>query len=352
MKGILITILSILTGVYVFAQISPQAVMVKDIELKNIDDSLSVRFTFFAGEKATKSNYNLVALPILYNKTDSIGLPLIVIQGKKARIAEERYSLATGKTADTYSLLLENGESVAYKATVPFQPWMNGANLTLNGLSVGCCSSSEVSLGDIAEHILIKDETEPVSEEIPFVAPVTTYKGDTSSLDGALTIYFRQGKKMIDYEFKDNQRTLVKLISAIRTIQESNNSRIAHIIIAGFASPEGSIAFNEKLAGDRAIALKQLLLEYTSLRQDQIQIHNGSVDWSGLRELVSESDMFEKHQILNIIDNTPIWDSQQQRGRLNKLMNFNGGEPYQYMLNTFFPLLRNATYVKVYYESL
>jgi len=352
MKGILITIVSILTGVYAFAQISPQAVTVKDIQFKNMDDSLSVSFTLLTGEKATKSNYNLVVQPVLYNEIDSVGLPPIVIQGKKARIAEERYSLATGKTADMHSLLLENGESVAYKATVPFQSWMNGANLTLNGLSVGCCSASEVLLGDIAENILIEDEIEQVTEQTAFVAPVTSYKGETSSLDGALTVYFRQGKKVIEYEFKDNQRTLVKLISAIRSIQESNNTKIAHILIAGFASPEGSPAFNERLAGDRAVALKQLVLEYTSLRQDQIQIHNGSVDWAGLRKLVSESDMYEKYQILDIIDNTPNWDSQQQRGRLNRLMNLNGGESYRYMLNTFFPLLRNATYVKVYYENL
>jgi len=366
MKGILITILSILTGICTTGQIPLKAIIVDNIESKHINHDVTIGFTLYAGDKATTNNYNLVVHPVLLNETDSLNLPLIIIQGRNARIAEERYILATGQANIDNSYYLDNGESVAYTATVPFQAWMEGADLDLQGMSIGCCSATEVTLGNIAQNLLGKTEVieevpveqptyyttaDQLANKYPFLSSIENYDR-SGSRDGALTIYFRQGKRIIDRAYKDNNRSLVELVSAVRAIQSSTDSRIVRILIAGYASPEGAAAFNEQLAGDRAAALKQFLFEYTALRQDQIQMHNGAVDWAGLRKLVAESGMYEKQQILDIIDNTPLWDSDQQRGRLGRLMNLNGGEPYRYMLNNFFPLLRNAAYIKVYYENL
>jgi hypothetical protein len=55
--------------------------------------------------------------------------------------------------------------------------------------------------------------------------------------------------------------------------------------------------------------------------------------------------------VLEIIDTTPIWDPQNGDGRENALRRLNGGATYRYMLRNFFPELRHAAYIKVFYEN-
>ena len=81
------------------------------------------------------------------------------------------------------------------------------------------------------------------------------------------------------------------------------------------------------------------------LGAEQIELYNGKVNWGGLRKLVAQSSMPYRDQVLNIIDNTPDYRRQAE------LMRLGGGAPYRYMLNNLFPELRNATYIKVYYEN-
>jgi hypothetical protein len=142
------------------------------------------------------------------------------------------------------------------------------------------------------------------------------------------------------------------MISCIRAIQASKDSRIVRIIIAGFASPEGSFLFNDRLAWERAVSIKEVVLNNTNLSNRAVNIYNGSVDWRGLYRLVAESDMYHKYQILNVIDFTPTWGDARHLSRLDELKRLNGGEPYRYMLANIFPLLRNAAYIKVYYENV
>ena len=66
--------------------------------------------------------------------------------------------------------------------------------------------------------------------------------------------------------------------------------------------------------------------------------------------MVAKSDMAYRDRILSIIDNVPE-SGYGGLSRQAELMRLGGGEPYRYMLNNFFPELRNATYIKVYYEN-
>jgi hypothetical protein len=123
------------------------------------------------------------------------------------------------------------------------------------------------------------------------------------------------------------------------------------IVIAGFASPEGSPELNDRLALDRAVAVKEFMMDNSSVEGRSIRIFNGGTDWAGLKKLVEESDIYRKQRIVDIIENTPVWDSRRGVGRRGELMRLDGGDPYRYMLTNFFPQLRQAAYIRVYYES-
>ena len=160
-----------------------------------------------------------------------------------------------------------------------------------------------------------------------------------------LTVYFRQGRNNIDLAYRDNSYSLSRLIAAVRELQSSTDSRVTKIVIAGFASPEGSAELNFRLGQTRAETTHRYLIENGVLGAEQIELYNGKVNWGGLRKLVAQSSMPYRDQVLNIIDNTPDYRRQAE------LMRLGGGAPYRYMLNNLFPELRNATYIKVYYEN-
>ncbi|WP_307756627.1 OmpA family protein [uncultured Alistipes sp.] len=384
------------------AQVDKYAVETADIKLIRTGEDVTVTFTVDAGKRVAKRGYTLVVDPVISNGANAKQLPAIVIRGRTARVNTLRHELATGaKTHRQAPVYVSAGKKVNYKTTIPYETWMHGAQLILNGVSVGCCSSQQTSIGLIADNILQGESTTEIQiVEVPvsaptasvgdqlaaqysFIAPVTEFeearktptglfdynmplnlgKGLTTpeqneverfindTREGSISIYFRQGRRNIDRNYMGNNKLLVELISAVRALTASQDSRVVRIVIAGFASPEGTAATNDRLAWERAVAVKSFLTANSGVNPDVIQIYNGSVDWIGLRAQVVASDMYQKYSIIDVIDNTPVWDSYRKVGRHGELMRLDGGTPYRYMVREFFPKLRQAAYIKVYYEN-
>lgn len=164
--------------------------------------------------------------------------------------------------------------------------------------------------------------------------------------EGAILIHFSRSATIIDRYYQENNTSLVTLASVLKMIQVSDDSRVSKIVVAGFASPEGLLSENERLAQKRAFAVRNFILANSTVHADSIYLYNGSEDWRGLRKLVAASDMEAKNEILRIIDNVPI-----KAGREKRLMDLAGGAPYRWMALHFFPKLRNAAYIKVYYTD-
>jgi outer membrane protein OmpA-like peptidoglycan-associated protein len=327
----------------------------------------------------------------------------VAVEGRRAR-AEEAPAGADGGPIEVAHTISRSG-SVDYRTTVPFQSWMVGGRLEFEGLGAGCCTVEMVELGVLADNILtdapvpvqtiqsirpiqtIQPEeyiAEPrttgqaVARDYTFVRPLAEFEaamepgerfdhhtryetvrpaseGLQRSVeriidrgnDGSMTVYFRQGSKRLERGYMGNNRSLGNLIAAIRSIARSQDSRIARIVIAGFASPEGSLGFNERLAWDRAVALRNFICSNSPVRPEQVYIHNGSVDWLGLRDMIERGDMWDKWRILDVIDRAPSWGEQ----RLRTLQRLDGGEPYRIMLRDYFPYLRQAAFIKVFFED-
>ena len=66
-------------------------------------------------------------------------------------------------------------------------------------------------------------------------------------------------------------------------------------------------------------------------------------DWEKLRELVDASNLPEREEVLQIIDQVDIF-----KGREKLLMDLNGGITYRTMLKDFFPLLRRVEIIVEY----
>lgn len=399
MKRFLLTYIILFASVPAMAQ-ATNTVTVSNIEFRRVDTVVNATFEVRVGKKATRSNYSLVMIPMLQHGVDKMEMPPVVVQGKKAAIAADRHEMAKGGNFDTSeATFTRNGETVGYKFSFRYEPWMSGSQFVFDGVSVGCCSATDAGIGLIAENVLpeppkrevviYETETETIETRqstgdklaitYSFLAPVDDYEsarkkaasGDLfdhanpsnvtnqhdidryidENRDGSLTVYFKQGNSTVDPNFRSNYRSLNDLLTAVRMIESSEDSKVVRVVIAGFASPEGTASINDRLAWDRAVAVKNFLLNNSSLKGITVNIHNGSVDWQALRNMVAASDMYDKYSIMDIIDNTPVWNEQGQASRQTRLRNLNGGAAYRHMYEHFFPELRNATYIKIYYEN-
>ena len=197
-----------------------------------------------------------------------------------------------------------------------------------------------------------------LAQSYSYIAPYEEFQesGDPVVLSDderkqAITVHFVQGGYTVSESYGDNRQALVDIMTSIRVIENSADSEVAVVTIAGFSSPEGNYQTNERLAERRAGAVKAYILNRSGVRPDQIKVHTVGIDWQGLRILVEASDMPSRRAVLDIIDNTPVWDAQRQTGRHGELMRLDGGDTYRYMMREFFPQLRNAAYIKVYYRN-
>jgi hypothetical protein len=225
---------------------------------------------------------------------------------------------------------------------------MEGARLVAEVLTVGCCSFMRGDDFPICEILLPKAEPLPVAAEAPAPVPVPEPAAEpTEPVENLLYIVlFRQGRAEIDPSLDENAVTLEDMVRSLDDIDGGVN-----IVVAGYASPEGSFAVNDRLSRRRAEAVKRYLLLHTGLSADDITAYTGAENWDGLREQVEKSDMPCRDEVLRIIDTVPIWDSAARRGRESELMKLGAGVPYKYMYRHFFPLLRNAAYIKIYIDK-
>ena len=119
------------------------------------------------------------------------------------------------------------------------------------------------------------------------------------------------------------------------------------VVIVGLASIEGSVAFNEHLAGRRAEVLKDYLDARVDMPDGVYEVVGAGEAWADLRDVIAESDLDERQELLQIIDNTP--DENLREQRIRKL---NGGRPYQYLKQSVFADQRNSGYIRAYYEAV
>lgn len=175
----------------------------------------------------------------------------------------------------------------------------------------------------------------------------STYRRVIKEGTAGLNCYFSypQGGWQIRKDYGGNAGELEKLDKFMRSSFADTLIYVRRITLTGYCSIEGSYAANEKLAHDRANGFRNYLNSvYGLARRYPVEVHYVGEDWERLRELVEASTLPGRTEVLAVIDNTDIF-----KGREKKLMDLQGGVPYNLMLAELFPLLRRVE-IRVEYD--
>lgn len=114
-------------------------------------------------------------------------------------------------------------------------------------------------------------------------------------------------------------------------------SRLEKFEICGYSSPDGPYAFNSRLAGDRAGAVRKYFNHTWGIPMESITVRKEAEDWAKTRELIAESDISGKDNVLAIIDGESDGDR-----RETKLRALNGGRTWRELATNVFPHVRRA----------
>lgn len=347
-----------------FCSAQGKGVKISNSFVKKLGDQVSVSFDIESG--AVLSNYKIVVSPVLYDgKGNSVKLAPVSLTGKKKNLSDLR---SDNIGYDRVVMERTSPKKMRYATAVPFQPWMEYVSLVVEQKKEGCCGSEILNPQVLADNILLYydivphydtipvpyalTELEKYDLENPFLHPMEDYGKRYEILEkdrekGSSIVYFKVGSHQIDLGFQGNDKVFAAIQKAFDLIAADPNATLKNIMIAGYASPEGSLAFNTKLAQNRAESVRQFLqMRLRHTNEHQFEVYNGREDWGGLREKVEKSFMAEQREVLYIIDSYSI-EQEERKARLQQL---HGGVPYRYMLDHFYPLLRSAGYIQVYYE--
>ena len=346
-------------------------------------DSLHIELLLNLSDAKAGNAEAYLFTPVLRGAGRLQELPAVVVSGRRRARADHRRQALQPSPGylPPYRTLYDRNrkDSIIYKVSVAYSPWMEHASLVLMRERRDCCRMKmlgvEPVITDLAltspfhvpqgqtvipQAIIERSENATNRQETPSrpdcmpcaecTAMVTYLTPDMEtqkhrSESATLYIDYPTGVYDVRREFHNNRPELKKLDSLMRPLTEGNLASISSISICGYASPDGTYKDNEILASNRARCFKEYMHTTYAPEHDLYKVSSVPEDWDGLVELLQLRPMNHGDEVLSLIARTSIFE-----GREKQLMDMYGGTVYRELLKSYFPQLRRIR-ITVGYEA-
>ena len=308
-------------------------------QVERTGDRLQVNFTLDGSGLEIRPNDQLKIQPVLIRRQDTVRLPYILLPGtirdkmnrRMARLYDEETLFS-----DPYLTVVQDkyrNPVVDYRQSLPFEDWMYGSRLELMQEVYGCPGCYKklavVALDRLApvyapRAMFIVPEAEAVKKR---EEQVTAY------------IHFVVARYEIQPDFDNNAAELAKMDRLTENILHDKNTAPTAIRLTGYASPEGTYAYNTRLSQNRTEATKNYIADKFHPDPSLFITHSVPEDWEGVRRWVEASDIPYRTQVLDIIAHTENPDARDAEIRA-----LDGGATYRMLLHDVYPSLRRVDY--------
>ena len=331
-------IMGLLAGIVpLHAQENRGEVCVDDCRMERHGEYMSVDMTLDLSSLDVESNRAVVLTPTMVNGVDTLRLPSVGIYGRRRYYHYlrngEAGSMLTGPDEESYRATRKPSE-VTYSRVIPYDAWMNGAELQLTRRDYGCCrtllASDSRAVGEYAE----QREFFPL---LVYVQPKAEAV-KSRSLEGSAYIDFPVDKTTIYPDYRRNSVELGKIRGTIDSVRNDGDITITSVWLKGYASPESPYSHNEELALGRTEALKSYIQQLYHFEAGIITTAHEAEDWAGLRRCVDSSDLAHRAEILAIIDSDREPDNKEW------CIKSTYPEEYRMLVDRCYPALRHTDY--------
>ena len=167
----------------------------------------------------------------------------------------------------------------------------------------------------------------------------------------AMQIRFRVSTSHIDPKYMNNKDSLARIVEWINQVQQDSMVEIVNVEFGGAVSPEGSVRFNHYLSNARLSALEKYIRSKIEIPNNIIIRNDRYIAWEQLKEMVYNSDLHNKQEIIEILDSENRSTGEQLDSRINDLKKMDNGITWKKLFNMFFMDMRNAYTVLVTKKS-
>ncbi len=330
---------AILLALFCLAQADAQSIFdgevtIKDFSFKRNGDYMYLDMKIDLSSLDVHNNRATTLSPFVVNGEQAVDLHSIGIYGRRRYFTYVRNDWSTlGKEGDMIIKEKECPEVINYKASIPYEEWLNGATVVIGNRTYGCCNKildeRFAELGSY-NHYTYKPQ-------FVFVRP-TAEAVKTRSLAGSAFVDFVVSQTVIRPEYRNNQVELAKIIGTIDSVRNDKDITITAVSIKGFASPESPYSNNTRLAKGRTEALKKYVSNLYKFPAGFISTSYEPENWEGLRKFVVESNLEHRDEIIALIDGPREPDNKEWK------LKSTYPEEYKYLLATCYPALRRSDY--------
>jgi len=316
--------------------------------LEQVSDSLlHFRMVLEVQGKAVDAKRSMLYIPALVGDSLSLVFSPVLINGSQRHKLYKRAQVLQRQNNDSlyYAILLARKDSaylVDYDVTVPYEEWMDSADIHLTVQDAGCAGcyrNQELILAGSLR------KTEPEIPDVYFPNPKVNFvvpaeeeiKKRTAA--GKAYLDFQTKQTAIQPNYMNNKRELKKIYQTLDRIIKNPDAHVTSISVLGFASPEGLAQTNLTLSAQRAVSLKEHLKSLYPLDKVFFTADGGGEDWDGLKTLLDSSAIPQKANLRKIIEDNPSIAT-----RKSLLQKYSKGLPYKEMQKTLFPYLRKVNY--------
>ncbi|MDR1865577.1 MAG: DUF3868 domain-containing protein [Bacteroidales bacterium] len=315
-------------------------------ELAQFGDSVYVNLTIGLKGFAIRDNTSLMLIPKLVSPDREMELPGLLINGhgrNKAYLRANALQLRKGKTVTEPHMVVvqekdEDLDNVEYNYVMPFEDWMREAHLDL--------IKDDCLCGGAVQHVTIERLVNRMLMEyrqgIAYdIAPLTVYirpkneKVKQRHDEEAVLFDFPPSQSRIIPELGNNMREMYRLVTMIKKFWNDQRLNVVAVEVVGYASPEGSLELNERLAIERAQMTRDFLITLSDLPDDLYVAKSGGEDWDMLASIFRDSMVDYKKDVLYILEH--FQSAEMRKFKLRAL------PQYQQILRDIFPMLRRVS---------
>lgn len=327
-----IAALTINTGLS--AQTVLDDIKINDAGLNRNDSYMTADMDIDLSGFALSSNRAVILTPYIVKDTIRQALPSLGFYGRNryyyyVRNGQDR----PGGKADTAYRDNDMPEYLPYLANVPYQAWMQGAQLVLEKKVYGCCTKElETSSCSLDKYLIYEPE-------YVYVRPPKVGTKKSRSLEGVAYVDYPVSQTVIYKDYHNNRTELAKIEDLIDSVKFDPDVTITSIFVKGYASPESPYDNNTRLAKGRTQAIKQYVLDlYNDIEADLISTAFEPENWEGLREYLVKSKLPNKKAIIALVDGPDKPD------RKEWLIKSRYPADYKVLLKDCYPFLRRTDY--------
>ena len=325
---------------------------------------INVRLQLGSGDVRITTDDRLILMPRIVSASgDSVyELPPVEFAGRRNKKYFDRRAALDGAERPS---IYTPGDTARFVYAIWAEPWMRRSELRLELYRdfEDCCCVTSLPASVLGRTEYIVPHFEPVvpwvsvAEQIavrePVLVPMSEYKPFNPNvplrkMKDALYVHFAVSKWDLREDFRNNRETLSRILDMVRRIEADTLSSVAKIRIIGLASAEGPVALNERLSRNRAQVLKDYLVNHgVSLPDSTYELVAGGEAWADLRDVIAESNLEGREELLRIVDETA--DPNRREALIRR---HNRGRSFDYLRQHVFADQRNSGYIQVYYEAV